>query len=43
LDKAWLEDGLKAEAEAFGEAFGSPQAAEGLKAFLEKRPPNWPV
>lgn len=41
LDRAWLEKGLVAEAEAFGEAFRHPESSEGLKAFLEKRPPNW--
>ncbi len=30
-----------AEADAFGEAFASDQGREGLKAFLEKRKPNW--
>lgn len=42
-DAAWLEKGLLGEAEAFGEAFGSPQGREGLKAFLEKRAPDWTV
>ncbi len=43
LDKAWLEQGLPVEAAAFGDAFASPQGREGLKAFLEKRAPNWDV
>ena len=43
LDEAWLEQGLPAEAEAFGEAFASLQGREGLRAFLEKRAPNWDV
>ncbi len=42
-DAAWLEKGLLGEAEAFGEAFGSPQGREGLKAFLEKRAADWSV
>ncbi len=41
-EAAWLEDGLFAEAEAFGEVFRGGEAREGLKAFLEKRKPNWP-
>jgi enoyl-CoA hydratase len=41
LDQPWLEKGLVVEAEAFGEAFRHPESSEGLKAFLEKRPPNW--
>lgn len=40
-ERAWLEKGLLAENEAFGEAFGSDEGQEGLKAFLEKRKPNW--
>jgi len=40
-DAVWLERGLAAEAEAFGEAFAGEEAQEGLKAFLEKRKPNW--
>jgi len=36
-----IEDALKLEEEAFGMVFSSPQAKEGTKAFLEKRPPNF--
>jgi enoyl-CoA hydratase/3-hydroxyacyl-CoA dehydrogenase len=32
-----LDEGLRAEAEAFGEVFGSEDAKEGISAFLEKR------
>lgn len=41
-EAAWLENGLFAEAEAFSEVFRGEEAREGLKAFLEKRKPNWP-
>jgi enoyl-CoA hydratase len=40
-EKAWLENGLAVEAQAFGEAFGSDEGREGLTAFLEKRKPSW--
>jgi len=30
------------EARRFSELFGTPEAKEGMKAFLEKRPPVWP-
>jgi enoyl-CoA hydratase len=36
-----VEEGCKIEAEVFGECFASGQTAEGMKAFLEKRPPKW--
>ena len=29
------------EIEAFASLFGTPEASEGMKAFLEKRKPNW--
>lgn len=32
-----LDEGLRAEAEAFGEVFGSGDAKEGISAFLQKR------
>lgn len=36
-----LEDGLKVEREAFAKVFTTGEAQEGLKAFFEKRPPNY--
>lgn len=30
------------EARRFAELFGTPESREGMKAFLEKRPPAWP-
>ena len=35
---ASFEDGVKAEAKAFGQVFGNEDATEGIQAFLEKRP-----
>jgi enoyl-CoA hydratase/carnithine racemase len=29
------------EAAAFGNLFGNGESGEGMKAFLEKRKPNW--
>jgi enoyl-CoA hydratase/carnithine racemase len=40
-ETSWLEPGWIAEAEAFGEAFSSDEAREGMKAFLEKRVADW--
>lgn len=34
-------EGVKAEAQAFGEIFGSNDAIEGVQAFIEKRKPNF--
>ncbi|GAB4149084.1 MAG: enoyl-CoA hydratase [Planctomycetaceae bacterium] len=36
-----LEEQLKQEARNFAACFRSPEAAEGLKAFCEKRKPSW--
>jgi enoyl-CoA hydratase/carnithine racemase len=37
-----LDPGLEAELEALrGEAFASEDFAEGVRSFMEKRPPNW--
>ena len=36
-----LDDGLRAEADAFGRAFGSEDAKEGVSAFLSKRRPSF--
>ena len=35
------ESAFELEAESFGECYESPDAAEGIAAFLEKRPPEW--
>jgi enoyl-CoA hydratase/3-hydroxyacyl-CoA dehydrogenase len=40
-NQAVLDDGLRAEAEAFGRAFGSEDAREGIAAFLGKRKPRF--
>jgi enoyl-CoA hydratase/3-hydroxyacyl-CoA dehydrogenase len=36
-----LDEGLRTEAAAFGEVFGSEDAKEGISAFLEKRKPTF--
>ena len=36
-----LEAGLRLEIEAFAATFASEDRVEGLRAFLEKRPPQW--
>jgi enoyl-CoA hydratase / 3-hydroxyacyl-CoA dehydrogenase len=36
-----LDEGLRAEAEAFGESFGTEDAKEGIAAFLGKRQPQF--
>jgi len=36
-----LEAGLRLEIEAFAATFASEDRVEGLRAFLEKRPPRW--
>jgi enoyl-CoA hydratase len=33
--------GSKLESEAFAKLFDYPSTREGMKAFLEKRKPNW--
>jgi enoyl-CoA hydratase len=34
-------NGSELEAKVFGESFGNGESGEGMKAFLEKRKPNW--
>jgi enoyl-CoA hydratase len=36
-----LQEGSKLESEAFSKLFDYPSTKEGMKAFLEKRKPNW--
>jgi len=36
-----LQDGSNLESEAFSRLFDYPSTKEGMKAFLEKRKPNW--
>jgi enoyl-CoA hydratase len=36
-----LSEGSRMEAEAFAKLFDYPSTKEGMKAFLEKRKPNW--
>lgn len=40
--EATLEGQLQREAEAFAQSASEPAFAEGLRAFLEKRKPQWP-
>jgi enoyl-CoA hydratase/carnithine racemase len=37
-----LADGILRERSLFVDRFGTPDQAEGMRAFLEKRPPRWP-
>jgi enoyl-CoA hydratase / 3-hydroxyacyl-CoA dehydrogenase len=39
--KGDLDEGIEAEKRAFGAAFGSEDAKEGIAAFLSKRTPKW--
>jgi methylglutaconyl-CoA hydratase len=36
-----MDDGFRYTARKISELFASPEAAEGMQAFLEKRKPNW--
>jgi enoyl-CoA hydratase len=36
-----FESGCELEADAFGKSFGNGESGEGMKAFLEKRPPKY--
>ncbi|MBM7555025.1 enoyl-CoA hydratase [Thalassobacillus pellis] len=38
---AKFKEGAQAEAQAFGQAFGTQDAKEGIQAFIEKRKPNF--
>ncbi|MBM3403994.1 MAG: hypothetical protein FJY10_03790 [Bacteroidetes bacterium] len=38
---AGFSSGCDLEANVFGSLFGNGESGEGMKAFLEKRPPNW--
>jgi len=38
---AEFEAGCALEADIFGKSFGNGESGEGMKAFLEKRQPNW--
>ncbi len=45
IHQGWMmdfESGCALEAEAFGSLFEGAEAVEGMKAFLEKRAPQWP-
>jgi enoyl-CoA hydratase len=44
IDRAFdlpLNEGLRYERQAFFDLFGSEDQAEGMAAFIEKRPPRW--
>jgi enoyl-CoA hydratase/3-hydroxyacyl-CoA dehydrogenase len=41
LTRAGMEEGIASEQQAFARAFGSEDAAEGIAAFLQKRPPEF--
>jgi enoyl-CoA hydratase / 3-hydroxyacyl-CoA dehydrogenase len=40
-DVAGLDDGIEAEKAAFHDIFASDDAAEGIRAFIDKREPRW--
>ncbi|MDI6840556.1 MAG: enoyl-CoA hydratase-related protein [bacterium] len=41
INKSFIDTGSAYESEAFGICFSTDEAKEGMKAFIEKRKPNW--
>ncbi len=41
INKSFIDPGSAYESEAFGICFSTPEAKEGMQAFLEKRKPKW--